>query len=346
MTWIERAWYRRAKWLYLLLPLSWLYQLVSAVRRKLLTRRAAAVDMPVPVIVVGNISVGGTGKTPLLIALCQTLQASGFKPGVVSRGYGGQASGMPLLVDESTAAALCGDEPALIAGQCAVPVVVDQDRLRAYRYLVNNHDVNVVLSDDGLQHYRLPRQLEIVVVDGARLFANRLCLPAGPLREPVRRLREVDLLVVNGAPASALPELSGAATMSLTPRCLVNLKTGETRSFAGAPFRMGEQVQAVAGIGNPERFFAMVRELPYRVSGHAFPDHHAYSHGDFETRGIDPAKPIVMTEKDGIKCRAFATENFWVLKIAVALDADFSGQVLARLGDPAHQATQDRKHAG
>lgn len=333
MTWIERAWYKRAKWLYLLLPLSWLYQGISAVRRRLLQRSANSLDLPVPVIVIGNISVGGTGKTPLLISLCQTLQANGFKPGVVSRGYGGQPGSMPLLVDSTTDPSRCGDEPALIAEQCAVPVVVDPDRLRAYRFLVNNHDVDVVLSDDGLQHYRLPRQLEIVVVDGARLFANRLCLPAGPLREPVGRLREVDIVVVNGEPAEALPELNEALTMSLRPRFLVNLKTGEKRAIAGAPFKMGDEVQAVAGIGNPERFFAIVRGLPHPVSCHEFPDHHAYSADDFARRGIDLRQPIVMTEKDGIKCRSFATENFWVLKIEVALNAEFAAQVLALVGD-------------
>jgi len=346
MTWIERSWYRRAKWLYLLLPLSWLFQIITSIRRKLLLRSAAEVETPVPIVVIGNISVGGTGKTPLLISLCQALQAKGLNPGVISRGYGGSASQAPLLVDDTTSAAESGDEPALIAEQCRVPVVVDPDRLRAYRHLVNNHTVDVVISDDGLQHYRLPRQVEIAVVDGSRLFGNGLCLPAGPLRESLRRLREVDLLVVNGGAAVPISELSGALNMTLAPRRLENLKTGESRSFAGAPFKLGDQVQAVAGIGNPERFFDSVRELPYPVSCHPFPDHHAYRRDDFAEHGIDMGRPIVMTEKDGIKCRSFATDQFWVLKIEVVLDADLADRVLALVNDSSTPTTQDTNHAG
>jgi tetraacyldisaccharide 4'-kinase len=346
MTLIERAWYKRAKWLYLLLPLSWIFQVLIAVRRKILTRSAAAADTPVPVVVIGNISVGGTGKTPLLIFLCRTLQENGYKPGVISRGYGAAPPQTPFLVDKTSDPAVCGDEPALIAEHCGVPVVVDPDRLRAYRYLVNNHDVDVVISDDGMQHYRLPRHMEIAVVDGARLFANRLCLPAGPLREPLRRLREVDMLVVNGEPAESLPELFGAMIMTLNPRSLVNLKTGETRAFNGAPFKMGDQVQAVAGIGNPERFFSLARRLPYPVSCFSFPDHHAYSQNDFMKHGIDPGQPIVMTEKDGIKCRSFATDNFWVLKIEVALNAEFADQVLALINHASPGVKQEINHAG
>lgn len=346
MTRIEHAWYKRAKWLYLLLPASWIFQLLTTVRRKLLQRSARATETPVPIIVIGNISVGGTGKTPLLMFLCQTVIAAGYRPGVISRGYGGRPTQVPLLVTDQSDPALSGDEPALIASTCQVPVVVDPNRLRAYHDLVNNHAVDVVLSDDGLQHYRLPRHLEIAVVDGQRLLGNGFCLPAGPLREPPGRLREVDLLVVNGAPTQQLPALQSALTMDLIPGCLVNLRTGEQRPFSAAPFASGSTIQAVAGIGNPARFFAQLGQLSHALRCFPFPDHYRFSAADFAARGIDLTQPIVMTEKDGIKCRSFATDNFWVLKIDVSLPAAFTDQVLARLGALTHPAIQDSSHAG
>lgn len=346
MTEIERAWYKRAKWLYLLAPLSWLFQLVTAVRRKLLQRVSRAAETPVPIIVVGNISVGGTGKTPLLMHLCQTLSAHGYAPGVISRGYGGRPTQVPMLVTEQSDPAVSGDEPALIASTCHVPVVVDPDRLRAYHDLVNNHAVDVVLSDDGLQHYRLPRHLEIAVVDGQRLVGNGFCLPAGPLREPLCRFRDVDFVVVNGKPERQLTELQAALIMQLVPRCLVNLVTGEERPFSGAPFEPGSTVQALAGIGNPQRFFAQFTALSHPLHCFPFPDHHRFTAADLVARCIDPSQPIVMTEKDGIKCRSFATDNFWVLKIDVSLPAAFTEQVVAKLEALTHPAIQDRNHAG
>jgi tetraacyldisaccharide 4'-kinase len=342
---LEKAWYKGAKWLHLLLPLSWIYRAITAIRRPLQQRAAAAVTAPVPIVVIGNISVGGTGKTPLLIWLCQALQAAGYHPGVISRGYGGEPEQVPLVVDANTDPAAGGDEPVLIAQQCQIPVVVDPERLGAYRYLVNNFPVDVVLADDGLQHYRLPRHVEVIVVDGVRLFGNGFCLPAGPLREPTRRLRQADLIVVNGRPASLPQELAEAFIMDLQPGRLVNLKTGEQRSLTETPFKAGEPVQAIAGIGNPERFFAAIRRLPHPVSCYAFPDHHAYEADDFSRRGIDPGYPIVMTEKDGIKCRAFATENFWVAKADVTLPEEFAGRVQELLGRVTEQQ-QDETHAG
>lgn len=332
MSRLEQAWYKGATWLYLLWPLSLLYQLIISIRRRRQQRKAAAPGVSVPVIVIGNISVGGTGKTPLLLSLLQALLEQGLKPGVISRGYGGKLEGSdasyPIQVTADSDPAVVGDEPAMIADRSGCPVVVDPDRRRALVALLGSHSVDVVLSDDGLQHYRLPRHMEIVVVDGERLFGNGLCLPAGPLREPLSRLREVDAVVLNGAPATTLSALSQARVMELRPGMLVNLKTGEQKPFHGAPFKLGDSVQAVAGIGNPQRFFRTLEQLPYPVQRFPFPDHHPYHPADFEAAGIDPQMPIVMTEKDGIKCRAFAGDNQWLLRVSAQLPDGLLEQVL------------------
>ncbi len=330
---IEKAWYEGAWWPYLLLPLSWLYRVLSGLRKAKLVREAANNPLAVPVLVIGNISVGGTGKTPLILALSSELKAAGLKVGIVSRGYGAAATEYPLEVNDAHDAELVGDEPRLLRRITQCPVVIDPQRRRACEFLLANHSVDVILSDDGLQHYALPRDIEIAVVDGERLFGNGLCLPAGPLREAPSRLRAVDVIVVNTG--SQLRDVSAVLTavggndlppvhsMHLQPRMLHNMKNEEQRPFAGAPFKMGDRVQAVAGIGNPQRFFDLVDELPYAVEYFPFPDHHPYTEQDFKDAGIDLARPIVMTEKDGIKCQSFANENFWVLHADVQLPQQF-----------------------
>jgi len=346
---LVNAWYRGAWWLYLLLPLSWLFQIVAKLRRRRLTARhsrphshsQSQFTFPVPIVVIGNISVGGTGKTPLILALLERLKARGLKVGVVSRGYGADSSRFPILLTEEHSATEVGDEPLLIHRTSGVPVVVDPDRLRACEFLIEREEVDVVLSDDGLQHYGMPRDMEIAVVDGERLFGNGLCLPAGPLREPVSRLSEVQAIVlncgVNGADAPdsverfrkslAMNDAPPVFAMGLQARVLSNLKTGETRLFSGAPFKMGDEIQAVTGIGNPQRFFDLLKALPYSVSDYAFPDHHPFQKEDLLAAGIDFTKPIAMTEKDGIKCQSFANENFWVVQIDVDLSEDFVQEI-------------------
>jgi len=341
---LEKAWYKGTWWLYLLLPISWLFRLIAGIRKAWLVRGARQHKFAVPVVVIGNLTVGGTGKTPLIIALSSELKKAGLRVGIVSRGYGAQTEEFPVQVTEEHTAAQVGDEPLLIHQLTECPVVIDPDRPRGCNYLLENNELDVILSDDGLQHYAMPRDIEIVVVDGERLFGNGLCLPAGPLREPVSRLRSVDAILVNTgsqqrdvsavmskvtAP-SQLPPVHG---MCLKPKTLRNLKSDEQRPFAGAPFKMGDRVQAVAAIGNPERFFKLVGELPYTVEDFAFPDHHPYEKVDFEAAGIDLSRPIVMTEKDGIKCQSFANENFWVLHVDVQLSEQFRsliGELIAR----------------
>lgn len=328
MRFIERAWYNKAYWLWLLWPLSLLYQLLSAVRKTSLAPGSS--QSSAPVIVVGNITAGGTGKTPLIIALCNHYLEQGSQPGVISRGYGGKANNYPMAVNGDTSPALAGDEPVLIASKTGCPVVVDPDRSQALEYLLSNYAVDIVLSDDGLQHYRLHRDLEVAVVDGQRLFGNGLCLPAGPLREPVSRLQSCDFVVVNGQTVDKThASLKSAITMSYNATSLVNLANGEKRPFSGAPFNIGSRVQAVAAIGNPQRFFESLSSLPYPVEPHSFPDHHPFQPADFSS--MDPHQPIVMTEKDGIKCHSFASENMWSVEIVAEFPQSFLSGIANKL---------------
>jgi tetraacyldisaccharide 4'-kinase len=323
MSFLERAWHKKARWLILLWPVSALFQALTIIRRAAQQSKKRPVDLTAPLIVIGNISLGGTGKTPLLIALSQELQKQGFKPGIVSRGYGGHAPGYPFAVNSDSDVSQSGDEAFLIAEKTGCPVYVDPDRSAALHALLFREDVDVVLSDDGLQHYKLYRDLEIVVVDGQRLFSNGFCIPAGPLRESMYRLNEVQHIVVNGEPAREIPQLARASRMQLEPRTLVNLVSGEKRPFAGAPFNTGNKLQAVSALGNPERFYALLERLPYQLETFTFPDHHNFTAADFKKHSIDEYQPVVMTEKDAVKCRQFAKNNFWYLSVEVNLESQF-----------------------
>ena len=323
MSFLERAWHKRAGWLILLWPVSLLFQVLTRIRRVIQQPKKRPADFTAPVIVIGNISLGGTGKTPLLITLAQELQKQGFKPGIISRGYGGDAPSYPLAVDGDSDVRVSGDEAFLIAQKTGCPVYVDPDRCAALHALLLHEEVDVVLSDDGLQHYKLYRDLEIVVVDGQRLFSNGFCLPAGPLRESKSRLKEVQHIVVNGEPAREISQLKTASKMRLEPRSLVNMVSGEKRPFAGAPFNMGNKLQAVSALGNPQRFYELLERLPYQIETFSFPDHHSFTADDFELEGIDVHQPVVMTEKDAVKCRQFAKNNFWYLSVEVNLESQF-----------------------
>jgi tetraacyldisaccharide 4'-kinase len=323
MSFLENAWHKRAGWLILLWPVSVLFQALTIIRRATQQLKERPADLTAPVIVIGNISLGGTGKTPLLITLSQELQKQGFKPGIISRGYGGDAPSYPLAVHADSDVHESGDEAFLIAEKTGCPVYVDPDRSAALYALLHHEDVDVVLSDDGLQHYKLYRDLEVVVVDGQRLFSNGFCMPAGPLRESMTRLNEVQYIVVNGEPAREIPQLASASTMQLEPRSLVNMVSGEKRPFSGAPFNMDNKLQAVSALGNPQRFYALLERLPYQVETFSFPDHHKFTAADFEQQGIDTHQPVVMTEKDAVKCRQFAKNNFWYLSVEVSLESQF-----------------------
>lgn len=308
---ITQAWYRKAAWLWLLWPLALLFGLVVAIRRFMFRSGLLEVYRPnVPVVVVGNITVGGAGKTPLVIALAQALAAEGYKPGVVSRGYGGQGP-FPQRVDVNASAEQVGDEPLLIARRGGAPVVVDPDRPRAVKHLLEQTSCDVILCDDGLQHYALARDLEICVVDGRRGLGNRLMLPAGPLREPRRRLFSVDYVVVNGGNGNIFP---GEVAMGLQAGNWVPL--GRVRT----PPAPGSRVHALAGIAHPQRFFAQLREAGFELVEHAFPDHHPYTAADLR---FADGLPVVMTEKDAVKCGNICGDNAWYVPVAAQLPPAF-----------------------
>lgn len=310
MTWIERSWYTRNLLGMMLLPLAGVYCLLSVLRR--LAYRGGllrSVRLDVPVVVVGNITVGGAGKTPFVAWLTGWFAGQGLRPGIVARGYRGRATAWPQSVSAQTDPRLVGDEPVLLARETGCPVVAGPDRVAAARKLVAEHRCNIVVSDDGLQHYRLGRDLELAVVDGIRREGNGYCLPAGPLREPRSRLRSVDLVLVRGARAP------GETGFDVEPLRLVSIPDNaitqplETLS--------GRRVHAVAGIGFPQRFFDSLRKAGMEVVEHPFPDHHHYRAGDFSFVDGDP---VVMTGKDAVKCRDLARNGWWYLAITVVPD--------------------------
>ena len=309
--------------------LSALYGAVTALRRKAYRKRWLRSRHPgVPVIVVGNITAGGTGKTPLTIALVERLRAEGWTPGVASRGHGREDKATRRWVEAGSDAAQVGDEPLLIARRTAAKIRVDRDRLAAAQALVAA-GCDVVVCDDGLQHYRLARDIEIEVIDGVRRHGNGRLLPAGPLREPVERGRCCDFRVVNlGQGAGQGGTGFGEWPMRLQARSAVPMAGGRTRlleSFAGG------RVHAVAGIGNPERFFEMLRGLGIGVVPHAFADHHAYRAEDLQ---FGNGLPVLMTEKDAVKCAGFADARCFMVPVDAELPAAFWVALLERLGRP------------
>lgn len=311
-THLTRRWYGRPGWLWLLWPLEGLYRALTALRRAAYRRGwLASWRAPVPVLVVGNIAVGGTGKTPVVIALCQALREAGWRPGIVSRGYGAQPRAFPHLVEAGDDAAVAGDEPLLLARRSQCPVVIAPDRASAVRELLRGQRCDVVICDDGLQHYALARDIELVVIDGGRGLGNRHCLPVGPLREPPARLAAVDALLINGGDG---PTGLGHR-FQLQPTALVQLATGRRLAVAAWPNDQ-RRVHAVAGIGNPGRFFTTLRQLGFDVAEHPKPDHHRFAAADFSF-GDD--LPVIMTEKDAVKCTGLDDSRLWYLAVDAAL---------------------------
>ncbi|MCU6679563.1 tetraacyldisaccharide 4'-kinase [Leclercia tamurae] len=319
---IARIWSGESPLWLLLLPLSWLYGLVSGLFRlsyKVGLKRAWRA--PVPVVVVGNLTAGGNGKTPVVIWLVEQLTQRGIRVGVVSRGYGGKAERYPLLLSAQTTTAEAGDEPVLIFQRTGAPVAVSPVRSEAVQVLLTHADVQIVITDDGLQHYALARDKEIVVIDGVRRFGNGWWLPAGPMRERASRLRSVDAVIVNGGTAHM-----GEIPMQLRPGLAVNLLTGERRDVAELP-----DLVAMAGIGHPPRFFATLEASGARLLNTVpLADHQALSLE--QVAGFtDPGQTLIMTEKDAVKCRAFARDNWWYLPVDAELQGEQPEQLLQAL---------------
>ncbi|MES9853429.1 MAG: tetraacyldisaccharide 4'-kinase [Candidatus Thiodiazotropha sp. L084R] len=313
MNWIESTWQGRQLSTLLLLPLSGLFCLVSLFRRwfyrlGLLSRHKVGI----PVIIVGNITVGGTGKTPLIVWMAQQLIEWGYRPGIITRGYGGQSKHWPCEVRSDSRAEQVGDEAILLMRHSGCPVYAGPDRPIAAEQLISNHQCDLILSDDGLQHYALDRDLEIVVVDGQRRFGNGYCLPAGPLRETPKRLSKVDFVIVNGdaRPGEYQMSVSGSMAIALNgelaPKTLVEFSDS--------------RVDAIAGIGNPERFFSMLEASGLRIDRHPFPDHHLFSADELTAYS---GNTVLMTEKDAVKCEEYAQSNHWYVPAIAKVDPEF-----------------------
>lgn len=322
---IHFLWFSQSplRWLFwpVLWPLSLIFGAISRHRRRAYLKGSKfSYKAPVPVIVVGNITAGGNGKTPVVIWLVELLQSQGYKVGVVSRGYGAKAPKYPLRVGSDTPTHYCGDEPKLIAQRTGAVVMVDPVRSNAVKSLLQHH-VEVVVTDDGLQHYALQRDVEFIVIDGVRRFGNAQLLPLGPLRESTQRLSEVDFLVTNGGK----PDL-GEIAMRLAPSQAVNLVTGEKSPVS----ELGKLV-AIAGIGHPPRFFETLRQLNADVvTAKGFTDHKALIKDDILPL-LHDAQQLIMTEKDAVKCREFADNNWWYLPVSADISEANTEIVLNRL---------------
>ncbi|WP_397452017.1 tetraacyldisaccharide 4'-kinase [Pseudomonas sp. NA-150] len=301
------AWYTGHPALGLLRPLEWLYRrVVDSKRARFVAGEGTIYRAPVPVLVVGNITVGGTGKTPMILWMIEHCRRRGLRVGVVSRGYGAKPPSLPWRVRADQDASQAGDEPLLIVQRSGVPLMIDPDRSAAVRGLLAAEPLDLILCDDGMQHYRLARDLELVLIDAARGLGNRRCLPAGPLREPVERLNSVDALLYNGASS----DRDDGFGFVLKPTTVVNLRSGERQPLSHFP--AGQALHAVAGIGNPQRFFNTLEGLHWRPVPHAFADHAVFS---AQALTFTPRLPLIMTEKDAVKCRAFSADDWWYLAV-------------------------------
>ena len=310
------SWYKKSLWLYLLYPFSLIFSYLTSRRRKrYLSNKIASYKSEIPIIVVGNLTIGGTGKTPLVKYIVTELKNKGYKPGIVSRGYGGKFK-ETLKVSTDTPVKETGDEAQILA-KLDVPFFIDKNRVRAIKKLTKSHDCDVIISDDGLQHYKMGRHIEIIVIDGKRRFGNNLTFPAGPLRESSKRKDTVDFIVNNSGPTDENEYL-----MNISPTKFIHLKSGKAYSIEDWP--MHKQVHAVAGLGNPGRFFDLLDKLGFDIIRHPFPDHHNFLSSDIFY--LDHL-PIIMTEKDASKCKDFDNNKIWYLKI----DADVNNKFIDNL---------------
>jgi tetraacyldisaccharide 4'-kinase len=347
------TWYHKRWWAWLLLPVAWLYQLLSFVHAYI--QKKKMVHLSVPVIVIGNISVGGTGKTPVIIALAKALTAQGITVGIISRGYGSDAPHYPYTVQrDSDNAHVAGDEPLMLAQATQCPVVIGKDRVAAARALLQAYpQVDVLLSDDGLQHYRLGRDIEVVVVDGERGLGNHFCLPAGPLREPAKRLASVDWVLRhqehmapsitpsvvessdNTSPRLFSIALAPTAWRHVTWRDEVSQSEYPLQPLPWLASNSAHTPVMMAGIGHPQRFFNTLRGMDIDGDTVAFDDHYQYTNNDF---ALWQERVVLMTEKDAVKCHAIEHPHMWSLQVAMVLPDAFITGIVQQLGSPVSHA--------
>lgn len=319
---IERIWSGKSPLYWLLIPFSLLYGMITFVRRLFYkTGVFSSWRSPVPVIIVGNLTAGGNGKTPLVIWLVERLKAQGIRAGVISRGYGGKAERYPLLLQPETTTLQAGDEPVLIYQRVKAPVAVAPNRSQAIQAILADHPVDIIIADDGLQHYALKRDIELAVIDGVRRLGNGWWLPAGPVRERKNRLASVDAVIVNGG----VPQ-DGEIPMRLTAEKAVNLATGETKAVNEL-----NQVVAMAGIGYPPRFFKTLTELGVKINKcHSFADHKSYTFDELSVLTAE-SEILLMTEKDAVKCRSFAQTNWWYLPVDAVIPEEDEKRILTKI---------------
>lgn len=330
--WLLRRWYGPRP-IAFLVPLAWLFMLLSAVRRlSYRWRILRTVHLPVPVIVVGNITVGGTGKTPLVIWLSRVLRDQGWRPGIVTHGYGGRSLQWPLLVTPTTKVEAAGDEALLLARATGLPVMAAPDRVAAAHKLLGERAVDVIVSDDGLQHYRLGRDLQMVTLDGERGLGNGWRLPAGPLRESAQRLQQADVVVCKGRRPVGVELPVDTPIMRMTLVEAVSLRDGTRQALAN--FR-GRSVHAVAGIGNPEQFFAALTAAGIQVEPHALPDHVKLSERDVS---FDDHQPVLMTEKDAVKCERLHLPDHWYVPALAEFSPEHAAAITHALQACLHAA--------
>ncbi len=308
---LENLWYRNKPWwLWLFLPLHGLLYLLVWFRKQFYRWGLfSSTDLKVPVVIIGNINVGGTGKTPFAIYLLNMLKAQGYKPGLVTRGYGGDTDLHPLVVDESSEARFVGDEPLLIFRQTKATIIVDYNRARGANKLVDEYNCDLIICDDGLQHYALQRDLEVLIVDGVRGFGNGFLMPFGPLREPIRRANSCDICIVNGD------------TMQLRPQAVRRLNTESIVDSVELP------LTAIAAIGNPQRFFDTLNSLGLQFETKIFPDHHQFSQHNF----ANIQGNIIMTEKDAVKCSFVDEERFYYLPVNAEVDTNIEKRLMTMI---------------
>ncbi|MDN3613186.1 tetraacyldisaccharide 4'-kinase [Vibrio gallaecicus] len=324
---IEKIWFHNHVLKYVLWPLLWplslIFQIISNKRRNAYQSGSKSVyRAPLPVIVVGNITAGGNGKTPVVIWLVETLLKEGFKPGVVSRGYGAKAPSYPLVLNDLTPAEFSGDEPRLIRKRTGVPVAVDPIRANAVKALLEQ-GVDIIITDDGLQHYALARDIEFAVVDGMRRFGSERLIPLGPLREPISRLNDVDFIINNGGQPG-----DNEIKMSLAPSEAINLKTGEKSTVCDL-----KALVAFAGIGHPPRFFKTLESLGADlIDTKGFADHKSFNKDELHSFSRQ-GKNVIMTEKDAVKCEEFAESNWWYLPVTADIGIDAQHKIMQRINE-------------
>ena len=329
VSFIEQSWYQKKLWLWLLWPLSLLTKFAANRRReKFISQPDLSWKPDIPVIVVGNVVVGGTGKTPMVIWLTKLLENKGYRPGIVSRGYGGSSPKNPIIVDDSTSVKISGDEPVIIYKNTLRPVCISSNRISAVRKLLQDTDTNIVISDDGLQHYKMDRDLEIVIFDGNRGVGNGLCLPAGPLREPLDRIEDADFFI-SSSKIIDLNTKHHKYLMNYQP--IEWARIADNKRFRADSWPLSKNVHAVAGISNPAKFYKTLSGLGLNPIHHSFPDHYQFSEEDLD---FNDTLPIIMTEKDAVRCLDMKNKNLWYLSVEAKFEEkELAEQILTKIAN-------------